>query len=276
MDTSAFLLELASKYNLDDVHGYDNSLVGNQTGYDISDFTGSEDASGMSTSSSDGVKENLSPKDTNRNSRGAHASHPHRRSAGAKGAVLGVVEDERLQELVAQQAEQIRSLQASKQLLERECESNFNTYQQAMAAKNKEIESLSAQLRAASVDNPANKSNVAYIKESLKDFIIPQTTYLEYKKTDADKQSLVQYVTVRVHEMLASERERRDALLLDLQRLREQCQRSSEELDRLSREKETVQKSFMVREQELIDQVAYLEVVRKRHNEELAGQNISL
>ena len=81
------------------------------------------------------------------------------------------------------------------------------------------------------------------LKGSLSDLVISEALYMQYCNTSAEQQTVKEFVSCRMYEVMERETRNREALNIEMQQLTQQLVRAESEMERVRGEKEQISRS---------------------------------
>jgi hypothetical protein len=137
----------------------------------------------------------------------------------------------------------IRHLEHANTLAQAQTQQEREEYKQNLAHKQAEIDrARQAEKKAMSQSNDW-PHQLQLLKDSLSDLNISESMYMEYSAIAKDRQSVREFVCVRVYDMMAVERGNREAVTVECQQVREQLVRAESEMERVRMEREQMIRS---------------------------------
>jgi progesterone-induced-blocking factor 1 len=171
--------------------------------------------------------------------------------------------------------ETVARLDHRKRVLELQLQSGIQNYEAEVRRKQAQTQAeltlLRRRVEELESEGPGVHGQLALIKDSLRDLAVSESLYLEFKRIPEERQSVKEFVCVRVFELLQQEKAARAALGAEADALRERLVVSEGEAGRLRRELDAVTKARKAAEQELLDDSKRLESVNERLSGELAA-----
>lgn len=142
--------------------------------------------------------------------------------------------------------DRLRSMQHSHSVLESQLQKSTLEFNHALTTKQAELSQALTSLRAAQQQlqdsNPDVLKQIEYVKDDLSDLTISEALYLEYSAIEPQRQTIREYVTTRVFELLRSEKNARESMAKEVEMMRERLIKVEDECERNARERDQIAK----------------------------------
>lgn len=174
--------------------------------------------------------------------------------------------------------DRIRSLEHKLSLLEQQHQKSVLESNHTLGIKQSELSAANQALRSAQQQlqdsHPDVLKQIEFVKDDLTDLSISEALYLEYSAIDRHRQTIREYVTCSVYELVRAERNAKEASLKELDMVRALLIKSEDECDRNARERDSVAKLKRVRESEMTAELQHLEAMNSKLHEEVTRKTV--